>query len=96
MVRLVEFTDELVLDYDLMDDLYHYMMNDDDFYRKNYYPAMNKAKQTGNNEMMMPVIEYAMSEYAKKFNVPTKMMDMVTPEDKKTLMARMFDAENEE
>ena len=57
---------------------------------------MNKAKQTGNSEMMMPVIEYAMSEYAKKFKVPTKMMDMVTPEDKKTLMARMFDAENEE
>ena len=46
--------------------------------------------------MMMPVIEYAMSEYAKKFKIPTKMMDMVTPEDKKTLMARMFDAENEE
>ena len=57
---------------------------------------MNKAKQTGNNEMMMPVIEYAMSEYSKKFNIPSRMMDMVTPEDKKTLMARMFDAENEE
>ena len=25
-----------------------------------------------------------------------QMMDMVTDEDKKTLMARMFDAENEE
>ena len=96
MVRLVEFTDELVLDYDLMDDLFHYMMKDDDFYRKNYYPAMNKAKQTGNSEMMMPVIEYAMTEYSKKFKVPSRMMDMVTPEDKKTLMARMFDAENEE
>ena len=45
------------------------MMNDDDFYRKHYYPAMNKAKQTGNNEMMMPVIEHAMTEYAKKFNI---------------------------
>ena len=44
----------------------------------------------------MPVIEYAMSEYSKKFNIPSRMMDMVTPEDKKTLMARMFDAENEE
>ena len=57
---------------------------------------MNKAKQTGNNEMMMSVIEHAMTEYAKKFNIPKQMMDMVTDEDKKTLMARMFDAENEE
>ena len=47
MVRLYEFNNEITLDYDLMDDMYHYMMNDDDFYRKHYYPAMNKAKQTG-------------------------------------------------
>ena len=33
-----------------MDDMYFYIMNDDDFYRHNYYPAMNKAKQTGDNE----------------------------------------------
>ena len=47
MVRLYEFNNEIKLDYDLMDDMYHYMMNDDDFYRKHYFPAMNKAKQTG-------------------------------------------------
>ena len=33
MVRLYEFNNEIKLDYDLMDDMYHYMMNDDDFYR---------------------------------------------------------------
>ena len=40
MVRLTEFNHiekEPKLDYDLMDDVYFYMMNDDDFYRKNYF-----------------------------------------------------------
>ena len=38
MVRLYEFNNEIKLDYDPMDDIRLYMMNDDDFYRKHYYP----------------------------------------------------------
>ena len=42
MVRLYEFNNEIKLDYDLMDDMYHYMMNDDDFYRNKHRVSINK------------------------------------------------------
>ena len=67
MVRLTEFNQidkEPQLDYDLMDDVYFYMMNDDDFYRKQYYPTMNKCKQTGDNEALMPVVDSCIKEYS--------------------------------
>ena len=73
MVRLTEFNHiekEPKLDYDLMDDVYFYMMNDDDFYRKNYYPTMNKCKQTGDNESVMPLIDSCIKEYCMKYKIP--------------------------
>ena len=96
MVRLVEFTDEMVLDYDLMDDLFHYMMNDDDFYRKNYYPTMNKCKQTGDNEAVMPLIDSCIKEYCTKYKIPKQIADQITTQDKTLLMQRMMDAEKED
>ena len=69
MVRLNEFNQieqEPKIDFDLVDDVYFYMMNDDDFYRKNYYPAMNKCKQTGDNEMLKPLIDTCIKEYCTK------------------------------
>ena len=101
MVRLTEFNQidkELQLDYDLMDDVYFYMMNDDDFYRKQYYPTMNKCKQTGDNEALMPVVDSCIKEYCTKYKIPKQIADQITSEDKKMLMQKIMDGEkaNEE
>ena len=97
MVRLTEFNHidkEPKLDYNLIDDVYFYMMNNDDFYRKNYYPAMNKCRQTGNNEMLMPVIDSCIKEYCLKYKIPQQIIDQISSEDKNVLMQRMI--QNEE
>ena len=101
MVRLTEFNQidkEPQLDYDLMDDVYFYMMNDDDFYRKQYYPTMNKCKQTGDNEALMPVVDSCIKEYCTKYRIPKQIADQITSEDKKMLMQKIMDGEkaNEE
>jgi hypothetical protein len=101
MVRLTEFNQidkEPQLDYDLMDDVYFYMMNDDDFYRKQYYPTMNKCKQTGDNEALMPVVDSCIKEYCTKYKIPKQIADQITSEDKKMLMQKIMDGEkaNEE
>ena len=96
MVRLTEFNHidkEPKLDYNLIDDVYFYMMNNDDFYRKNYYPAMNKCRQTGNNEMLMPVIDSCIKEYCLKYKIPQQIVDQITSEDKNMLMQRMIQSE---
>jgi len=96
MVRLTEFNQidkEPKLDYDLMDDVYFYMMNDDDFYRKQYYPTMNKCKQTGDNEALMPVVDSCIKEYCTKYKIPKQIADQITSEDKKMLMQRIMDGE---
>src|SRR6056300_842137 len=96
MVRLTEFNQidkEPQLDYDLMDDVYFYMMNDDDFYRKQYYPTMNKCKQTGDNEALMPVVDSCIKEYCTKYKIPKQIADQITSEDKKMLMQKIMDGE---
>jgi hypothetical protein len=98
MVRLTEFNHidkEPKLDYNLIDDVYFYMMNNDDFYRKNYYPAMNKCRQTGNNEMLMPVIDSCIKEYCLKYKIPQQIIDQITSEDKNVLMQRMIQSEEQ-
>jgi hypothetical protein len=99
MVRLNEFNHiekEPGLDYNLVDDIYFYAVNDDDFYRKNYYPAMNKCKQSGNNEMLMPMIDSCIKEYCTKYKIPKQIADQITSEDKNVLMQRMLDSEKQD
>jgi hypothetical protein len=93
MVRLVEFHKQAKLDFDLVDDIHYYVMNDDTFYRKHYYPLMNKCKQTGNNELLKPIIDLAIKEYSTKYNIPYQFINQLTAEDKNILMQRLIDSE---
>ena len=98
MVRLNEFNQieqEPKLDYDLMDDMYFYAINDDDCYRQTYYPVMNKCKQTGDNEGVMPLIDSLINAYCTKYKIPKQLADQITTQDKTLLMQRMMDAEKE-
>ena len=76
MVKIVEVTEQ-GLPFDLVTDVRTHMVNDKDFYRKEYYPCMaslqSKVKEGScTNEDVMPMILKACKSYSAKYDVPTK------------------------
>ena len=63
------------LPFDLADDLLFFMRNDDDFYRRNYYPHVVKCiahVKKGNDlspKVFAPMVKHAYECYTKKFPV---------------------------
>ena len=59
--------------FDLAEDLIYFMHNNDDFYRKNFFPVIRLCKKNfdqGNNfshRVFKPVVEKAYSMYQKEF-----------------------------
>ena len=58
------------IDYDIIDDIHAFMTNDNDFYRRNYFPVIDEFKSKGKTDRMRPMIELACNEYFKKFPLP--------------------------
>lgn len=89
-MRLFEFynteTEEKKIDFDLYDDLIHYMMNDSDFYRKEYYPVHAKFQSeckedsTPSAESFKNVVTSAYSQYKDKFDL-IELDEQLTGED---------------
>jgi len=80
---------EVKLPYDLAEDLYVFMKNDPQFYRKQYFPGLCqcsdrvKADQDPNLEnTMRPIIKSAFESYADKFKVPSHITLEQEDEDK--------------
>jgi hypothetical protein len=69
--RMAPETDKLP--FDLADDLMFFMRNDDDFYRRHYYPHVVKCKshiKQGNDlspKVFAPMVQHAYECYSKKF-----------------------------
>jgi hypothetical protein len=67
--------DKRELDYDLAEDLIHFMHNDDDLYRRHLYPSiMNCAdrinlKQTTRPSLFADAIKECYKQYVKKFPI---------------------------
>lgn len=63
------------LPYNVVEDLVIYMRNEPNFYRKHLYPAMidvQEAVKNGgkyNKKSLLPVIERAINEYLKKYEI---------------------------
>jgi hypothetical protein len=64
------------LDFDLHDDLVFFMNNDPEFYRKEYYPFLNKFKhhcaagRTVTPKAFVQVVKKAYESYRNKFPLP--------------------------
>lgn len=64
-----------ILPFDLADDLMFFMRNDDDFYRKNYYPHIVKCKQHVqqgrdlSSRVFQPLVQHAYEVYQSKFPI---------------------------
>ena len=63
------------VDFDLQDDLMFFMNNDPEFYRKDYFPFLNKFKhhcdcgRSVSPKAFVPIVEKAYKNYLAKFPV---------------------------
>jgi hypothetical protein len=76
------------LPYNVVEDIIIYMKNDPMFYRKSLYPAMvdvQEATKNGgkyNKKNMLTVVERAITEYIKKFNIKKRPSDLMNDSEK--------------
>jgi len=71
------------LPYDVVEDLKVYITHDNDFYRKNLFPRMAEVQAAVNKggkynkKMLLPVIDAAIPEYIKKFDIKKRPEDFM-------------------
>ena len=76
------------LPYNVVEDLCIYMRNDPMFYRKNLYPALIDVQEAVKNggkypkKSLLPVVERAIKEYIKKFEIKKRPEDLLVHEEK--------------
>jgi hypothetical protein len=93
-MRAGEFTQSNnKIDYDIIEDIYTFMTNDNEFYRRNYFPVVDEFQNKGTTEKMMPMIDIAVEQYFKKFKVPARIENAINDEDKKVLMGKIIEIE---
>jgi hypothetical protein len=78
--------------FDIVEDIYQYMLNDGEFFRKNFFPV---AKQYSDNQKEMmgknPMenwggcVDLAIKEYFEKFKINGKPEKIINAEDKVAL-----------
>lgn len=99
MVKIREFYDkkeEDKLPFNVIEDLAIYMRNDPMFYRKTFFPAViemkkcTEKKEQYNPNNLSPVIEKAIVEYCKKFNLPKRPEELLDDIEKKELVKKLY------
>jgi len=89
------------LPYDIVEDLCIFMKQDPGFYRKTLYPALidvqASVKKGGkyNKKSMLPVIETAIIQYIKKFNIKKRPAELLTDSEKMQCITKLLTNEVE-
>ena len=98
--NLMKPTQDFGPNFNIVDDLHVYMRNNDNMYRKKYFPmlcAMQEELKAGKKinakTIMMPTIKDAMEAYNKQYNLAEKYSDIITDEDVKTLCKKIYTEE---
>ena len=98
--NIMDTTKEFGPNYNIVDDLHVYMRNESEVYRRQYFPMLCKmqeqlsaGKKISAKEVMMPVIKSCMASYNKKFNLANESSDIITDEDIKTLVKKIYTEE---
>lgn len=98
--NMMKPTQDFGPNYNIVDDLHVYMRNNQDVYRKQYFPmlcAMQEALKAGKKinaqKIMMPVIKTCVAEYNKKYNLANESSDIFKDEDMKTLCKKVYTEE---
>jgi hypothetical protein len=103
-MRIDEFSQPIddKLNFDVIDDVAVFMRNDPQFYRKNFFPAIDKMKscvdngtRVDANKMLGPVVDKACEGYCQKFNVNRTPADLFDLDDRQALIQRLYSEEME-
>lgn len=78
--------------YDILEDIYQYMLNDSEFFRKNFFPVAKKYSDN-QKEMMQKnpmetwggCVDKAINEYFEKFKINGKQEKIISADDKVAL-----------
>jgi hypothetical protein len=102
-MKIVEFQnkeDKYDLPFNVAQDLTVFMKNDPMFYRKHYFPCMSrmadmqsKGKEIDFTETMRPIIQRAMEEYCKKFDITSTPQSVFTTEDEDAIIEMIKEEE---
>jgi hypothetical protein len=91
MVKIVEFVSKDV-PWDKVDDVHTFMLNDNEFYRNEYYPTACKMKSL-QVEDLATLVDSACEQYHEKFKI-AEPIEMFFKEDEKSQLARkVYDEE---
>ena len=90
------------LPFDVADDVVVFMQNDPEFYRTQTYPTLVNVQKAVNNggkfnkKQMFPMIDKAVEQYIKKFDIPKRRDKVLSTEAEKIECAtRLLNAEKE-
>jgi hypothetical protein len=81
--------------FDLGEDLIYFMKNDDDFYRRHYYPQLIKCKHElkkrgdVSNSFFEDVVKKAFECYSNKFGVNTNLPESLEEEEFNTVCEKL-------
>ena len=104
MVKINEFHDMEIPqeitpkpDYDVPSDLLIFMRNDPMFYRKNFFPAIDKYKKnTKDTAPIENMINKGLGEYCQKFNIMNPRDELLGDGDMKSLVQQIITDEMED
>jgi hypothetical protein len=101
-MRIFELNEKFKLDdIDLLDDLEFFMNNDNQFYRRVYYPLLMKVKKMVtlgkpcDDKIFRSCIDQAIPLYIKKFNISGNEKSVFTDVDRDELARKIFGQEKE-
>jgi len=93
---------EVVIPFNVAEDLYVYMKNDPMFYRKSFFPAVadlsDRARAGKNVDLrstMTPLILKAAKSYCKKYKIPKEATELFQQEDIDEVLERIAEDELE-
>lgn len=101
-MRIEEFSkkEDDKLPFDVVDDLSVYMRNDPMFYRKQLFPAImnikgayDKKETVDPESLFGPMLTKAAHSYCKKFKINKHPDDLLTKEDRKGLIQKLYSEE---
>ena len=103
-MRIDEFAQPVdnSLPFNIVDDVAVFMRNDPMFYRKNFFPAVDKMKSACNagkkidaNKILGPVVDKACEGYCQKYDVSRTPDELFTLDDRQELIKKLYSEEME-
>ena len=103
-MKINEVTDryEKIVDFDINGDVIVYMLNDPEFYRSEYFPAISKVcklakkdKSCDIKKVLKPVVDTGINRYCDKYQISHSPDELFTKEDKNDILNHVVRVERD-